>query len=138
MNISTTEIRKVYREMYVHLSQDTVDSSSTGRKSLVLTKASLSILISRSREIETINSTIIILLFPSSMRMSNQSIVNQNYIKNDDLVSTVHFAFNQRYLGNVQSRLCVSTLKKRQNKINTERSRNLDSRYHRSPSNKLN
>ena len=89
MNIST--IRKAYREMYVDLSQDTVDLVSTGRKSLVLTKASLSILISRSREIETINSTIIILLFPSSIRMSNQSIVNQNDIKNEDLVSTVHF-----------------------------------------------
>ena len=44
----------------------------------------------------------IILLFPSSMRISNQSIVNQNYIENEDLVSTVdfrRFAFNQRYLG---------------------------------------
>ena len=31
------------------------------------------------------------------------------------------------------SRSCVSTLKKKQKKTNTERSRNLDSRYHRSP-----
>ena len=88
MNIST--IRKAYREMYVDLSQDTADLVSTGRKSFVLTKASLSILISRSREIETIDS-IIILLFPSSMRISNQNIVNQNYIENEDLVSTVDF-----------------------------------------------
>ena len=87
MNIST--IRKAYREMYVDLSQDTVDLVSTGRKSLVLTKASLSILISRSREIETIDS-IIILLFPS-MSISNENIVNQNYIENEDLVSTVDF-----------------------------------------------
>ena len=87
MNIST--IRKAYREMYVDLSQDTVDLVSTRRKSLVLTKASLSILISRSREIETIDS-IIILLFPS-MSISNENIVNQNYIENEDLVSTVDF-----------------------------------------------
>ena len=87
MNIST--IRKAYRKMYVDLSQDTVDLVSTRRKSLVLTKASLSILISRSREIETIDS-IIILLFPS-MSISNENIVNQNYIENEDLVSTVDF-----------------------------------------------
>ena len=49
MNIST--IRKAYRKMYVDLSQDTADLVSTGRKSLVLTKASLSILIFRSLDI---------------------------------------------------------------------------------------
>ena len=76
--------------MCVDLSQDTVDLVSTGRTSLVLIKASPSILISRSREIDTIDS-IIILIFLSSMRISNQSIVNQNYIKNEDLVSTVDF-----------------------------------------------
>ena len=41
--------------------QDTVDLVSTGRKSLVLAKALLSILISRSREIETIDSIRIIM-----------------------------------------------------------------------------
>ena len=87
---STTQIRKAYREMYVDRSHDTVDLVRTGRKSLVLTKAPLSILISRSREIETIDS-IIILPFPSSMRISNQSILNRNYIENEDLVSTVDF-----------------------------------------------
>ena len=87
---STTQIRKAYREMCVDLSQDTVDSVSTGRTSLVLIKASPSILISRSREIDTIDS-IIILIFLSSMRISNQSIVNQNYIENEDFVSTVDF-----------------------------------------------
>ena len=54
----------------------------------------------RSWEIETIDS-MIILLFPCSMRISNQSIIHQNYIENEDLVSTVDFrsfAFNQRYL----------------------------------------
>ena len=40
-----------------------------------------------SREIETKDS-MIILLFPS---ISNQSIVNQNYIENEALVSTVDF-----------------------------------------------
>ena len=55
MNISTN-IRKAYRDMYVvDLSQDMVDLVSTGRKSLLLTEASLSILISRSRQIETID-----------------------------------------------------------------------------------
>ena len=33
----------------------------------------------------------IILLFPSSMRISKQSIVNQNYFENKALVSTVNF-----------------------------------------------
>ena len=78
------------RTRYVLLidhSQDTVDLVSTGRKSLVLTKASLSILISRSREVETIDSMIII-LFPSSTSLSNESMVNQNYFENEDLVSS--------------------------------------------------
>ena len=33
------------------------------------------------------------------MSLSNQNIVNQNYIENETLVSTVDFVFNQRYLG---------------------------------------
>ena len=33
----------------------------------------------------------IILLFPSSTSLSNQSIVNQNYTENEALVSTVDF-----------------------------------------------
>ena len=43
-----------YCHLTIDLSQDTVDLVSAGRKSLILIKASLSILISRSREIETI------------------------------------------------------------------------------------
>ena len=35
--------------------------------------------------------SMIIRLFPSSMSLSNQSIVNRNYIENEDLVSTVDF-----------------------------------------------
>ena len=38
-----------------------------------------------SGDMET-NGSIIIILFPSSMSISNQSIVNQNYIENEDLV----------------------------------------------------
>ena len=40
-----------------------------------------------SREVET-NDLMIIILFPS---LSNQSIVNQNYFENEDLVSTGDF-----------------------------------------------
>ena len=47
----------------IDLSQDTVDLVSTGHSSI----------------------------FPSSMSLSNQSIVIQNYIENKDLVSTVNF-----------------------------------------------
>ena len=73
------------------LSQDTVDLVSIARKSLVLTKASLVFNFENtcSREIETIDS-MIILLFPSSMRISDQRIVNQNYIENEDLESTIN------------------------------------------------
>ena len=35
--------------------------------------------------------SMIIILFPSSMSLSNQSIVDQNYVENEDLVSTVDF-----------------------------------------------
>ena len=38
-----------------------------------------------SGDMET-NGSIIIILFPSSMSISNPSIVNQNYIENEDLV----------------------------------------------------
>ena len=79
--------------MYVRtidISQDTVDLVSTGRKSLALTKDSLSTLIRHALgEIET-NDSMIILLFPSFMSMSYQSIVNENHIENEDLVSTVN------------------------------------------------
>ena len=43
-----------------------------------------------SWEIET-NDSMIILLFPSSVSISNQRIVDQNYIENEDLESTVDF-----------------------------------------------
>ena len=48
-----------------------------------------------SREIETNDSMIRILLFPSAMSISNQSIGNQNYIENEALVciSTVDVRF---------------------------------------------
>ena len=85
---------QVMRDKYriiIDLSQDMVDLVSTGRKSFVLTKASLSTLIKTcSRKIET-NDSMIILLFPSPMSIWNQSIVNQNYIENEALVSTVDF-----------------------------------------------
>ena len=42
-----------------------------------------------SLEIET-NDSMTILLFPSSVSISNQSIVNQNCFENEDLVSTVN------------------------------------------------
>ena len=48
-----------------------------------------------SREIET-NDSIIIILFPSLMSILNQSIVNQNYIENEVLVSTVDFRVQSR------------------------------------------
>ena len=56
-----------------------------------------------SREIET-NDSMIILLFPSFMSMSYQSIVNENYIENEDLVSTVDFCVQstiswERFIG---------------------------------------
>ena len=35
--------------------------------------------------------SMIIFLFPSSMSISNRSIVNQNYFENEDLVSTADF-----------------------------------------------
>ena len=43
-----------------------------------------------SGDIET-NGSMIILLFPSLISISNQSIVNQNYIENEALVSAVDF-----------------------------------------------
>ena len=41
----------------------------------------------------------IILLFPSPMSISNQSIVNQNYIENEALVTTVDFRSISGILG---------------------------------------
>ena len=74
----------------IDVSQHTVDLVSTGRKSVLCTYQSLVFNFNKtcSREKETIDS-MIILLFPSSMCISNQSIINQNYIENEDLVSTV-------------------------------------------------
>ena len=51
-----------------------------------------------SREIETNDSMIILLFRSSSMSLSNQNIINQNYIENEDLEEST-FAFNQPYLG---------------------------------------
>ena len=78
---------------WIDLFQDTIDLVSTGRKSLVLTKASLSILIRHTLGRWETNDSMIILLFPSLMSITNQlRIVNQNYIENEDLVSR----FNSR------------------------------------------
>ena len=63
--------------------------------------------ISLSGDKGTIKVQVIInLLFPSSMRISNQSIVNHNYIENGDLVSTVDFRVQSAVsiLGKVKSR----------------------------------
>ena len=48
--------------------------------------------------VETIDS-MIILLFPSPMSLSNQNIVNQNYIENEALVSAVDFRVESAHSG---------------------------------------
>ena len=67
-----------------------VDLVSIGRKSLVLTKASLSIFIRHALGNDS-SDLVIITLLPSLMSILNQSIVDQNYIENEDLVSTIDF-----------------------------------------------